>query len=81
LRDRDLLHRKGHWWKSEQVAPYNRIQHIELEQGPFARYFGLGSVTMYTAGDSSGDLSISGITYAEAERIKVLVAEKISANG
>jgi hypothetical protein len=80
LRENDIMHKKGHWWKTQLTVPYLRIQHIELEQGPIARYFGLGAVTVYTAGDSSGDLSISGIAYEEAERIKAFIAKKVGAN-
>lgn len=80
VREKDIIHAKGYWLKTQLTVPYNRIQHVEIEQGPLARALGLGSISVYTAGDSGGDLSISGIEYAEAERIKQFIAQKVVAD-
>lgn len=77
LREKDIIHTKGYWLRTELTVPYNRVQHVEIEQGPLARAFGLGSISVYTSGDSGGDLSISGIEYPEAERIKQFIAQKV----
>ena len=77
VREKDIIHTKGYWLRTQLTVPYNRVQHVEIEQGPLARAFGLGGISVYTAGDSGGDLSISGIEYAEAERIKQFIAQKV----
>lgn len=77
LREKDIIHTKGYWVRTELTVPYNRVQHVEIEQGPLARALGLGSISVYTSGDNGGDLSISGIEYPEAERIKQFIAQKV----
>lgn len=80
VREKDIIHTKGYWLRTQLTVPYNRVQHVEIEQGPLARAFGLGSISVYTAGDSGGDLSITGIEYPEAERIKQFIAQKVGAD-
>jgi membrane protein YdbS with pleckstrin-like domain len=77
VREKDIIHTRGYWVRTQLTVPYNRVQHVEIEQGPLARALGLGSISVYTAGDSGGDLSISGIEYTEAERIKQFIAQKV----
>ena len=40
---------------------FSRIQHLEIDEKPISRIFGLSSLSVYTAGDSSDDLVIRGI--------------------
>lgn len=80
VREKDIIHTKGFWLRTQLTVPYNRVQHVEIEQGPLARAFGLGGISVYTAGDSGGDLSISGIEYKEAERIKQFIAQKVGSD-
>ncbi len=42
----------GLWWKRKSFVPYNRITNIDLQQGPLSRRFGLGKVSIQTAGYS-----------------------------
>lgn len=80
VREKDIIHTKGYWLRTQLTVPYNRVQHVEIEQGPLARAFGLGAISVYTAGDSGGDLSISGLEYKEAERIKHFIAQKVTSD-
>lgn len=76
IREKDLIHVKGYWQRTQLTVPYNRVQHVEIKQGPIARSLGLGSISVYTAGASGGRLGISDIEFAEAERIKQFIAQK-----
>ncbi len=53
----------GLWWKRKSYVPYNRITNIDVLQGPLSRRFGLGKVSIQTAGYSGQ--SSSGVRLAE----------------
>ncbi len=76
LRHLDIHYKEGIWWRSNTVIPYNRIQHVEVQQGPIERMFDLSKIKIYTAGGSSSDLSIGGIQIDEAHRIKQYIINK-----
>jgi hypothetical protein len=56
---------RGVWWKTESFVPYNRITNVNINQGPISRHFGLGKLSVQTAG-FSGTTSHGG-KVAEAE--------------
>ena len=59
------------------VIPFSRIQHIEIDEGPFERFFKLSTMSIYTAGDSGKDLKISGLKKEKAQEIKELITAYI----
>lgn len=77
VRDKDILYKKGWIWRSTTVVPYNRIQHSEIDQGPIERMFGLSTLKIFTAGGSSSDLAIEGITPEKAHQIKDYIQAKV----
>jgi len=64
LDDDEITVTKGVWWKTRSFVPYNRITNINIYQGPISRRFGLGKVSIQTAGFSG--TSSSGTKVAEA---------------
>lgn len=64
LGEEEIIVSKGVWWKTKSFVPYNRITNINIYQGPISRYFGLGKLSIQTAG-FSGSTS-SGAKAAEA---------------
>jgi len=70
LRERDILYKSGILFQGVEAVPFNRIQHCELSQGPLERYFGLSSVSVFTAGGSSSDVVIEGLSRERAIRLK-----------
>lgn len=76
LREHDIIHQRGYWWTTHTAAPFARVQHVEISQGPIAKRFGLCTLRIFTAGGGGGDLSISGIGLEDAHRIKSFIAEK-----
>ena len=78
LRDLDISYKSGVIVKTMTTVPFSRIQHIEIDEGPISRYFGLASLSVYTAGDSSDDLEVKGIEKEEALRIKEFISSKIN---
>ncbi|MCF8244735.1 MAG: PH domain-containing protein [Saprospiraceae bacterium] len=77
LRQHDILHKHGVWWRSLTAIPFNRMQHCEISRGPVESAFGLATLRVFTAGGSGSDLSIGGLPVAEAERIKEFITGKI----
>ena len=80
LRERDVVYKSGLVWKRTTVLPFNRIQHAEVEQGPLQRLFQLSQLKVYTAGGSSSDLTISGISLEVAQSMKEFILRKTSLN-
>jgi uncharacterized protein len=76
LREKDILYRKGVLFKSMTAIPFNRVQHVEIKQGPIARYFGLHTLAVYTAGGESSDLSIPGLEGDMAQQLKTFIIQK-----
>lgn len=79
LRSRDIVYKSGLLWKKKIIIPFNRIQHCEIQQGPFSKMFGLKSLTVFTAGGGSSDLSIGGLPEDGAEELKEFIVAKINA--
>ena len=79
VRDKDLNYKKGWLWKSRMVVPFKRIQHSEVTQGPVDRMFNLAKLRVFTAGGSGSDLTIPGLKYEEANKLKTLITARITA--
>jgi membrane protein YdbS with pleckstrin-like domain len=61
------------------IAPYVRIQHVDIQRGPLERWLGLSTLVVYTAGSRGADVAIPGLTPDEAsdlqDRVKQLAIE------
>lgn len=73
LREHDLSLRSGVITHRVESLPFSRIQHVNVHRGPIERSLGLATLQVSTAGP---DISIPGLTQADAERIKLLVTER-----
>ena len=73
--DRDTFSvQKGYFFRSLTVVPYTRVQHIETEQGPLLRHYGLVSLTVSTAVDTH---EIPGLTPPEAQSVLEQIASLV----
>jgi len=54
LTESDIVVERGVWWKHKSIVPYNRVTNMDVVQGPLSRRFGLGKISIQTAGFSSG---------------------------
>lgn len=80
LRDKDILFRKGVFWRSVTAVPFNRIQHVETSNTPLDRKFGLATLQLFTAGGSSGDLKINGLGNDIARQLRIFILDKAGAS-
>ncbi|MBW7674605.1 PH domain-containing protein [Chryseobacterium chendengshani] len=78
IRERDLVYQQGWLKRTLIIVPFNRIQHIKVEQGWFSKILHLKSVSVYTAGINGGDISINGLPQDVAEGINHLIRTNIS---
>jgi len=78
VREKDVSFQRGLITYKLTTVPFNRIQHVEVNQGILAKLFKLSSVKIYTAGGSSSDLSIPGLLVSDAQKLKAFLSEKIS---
>lgn len=78
VRQHDMIYQSGFFVFTETIVPYNRIQHVEIKQGPLSRLFSLYSLRLYTAGASSGDLIMDGLDETTAQKLKSKVLSKTS---
>jgi uncharacterized protein len=70
LRKHDLVFRKGWLFEKLQVIPLKKIQHCQVKRGPLERRYGLASLKIFTAGGTGADITLSGLTQQDAERLK-----------
>ncbi len=70
LTEDGIQFRTGVLWQRELMIPFSRIQHLARRQGPVERLWGLSSLLIYTAGASSADCTIPGLSAAGAEALE-----------
>ncbi|RYG19811.1 hypothetical protein EON82_21000 [bacterium] len=60
----------SHGWlfRQSRTVPRDRIQHLDVNSGPFDRRFGLVQVVVHTAGTTVG--TIPGLSPERAERLR-----------
>ncbi|MBP6793622.1 MAG: PH domain-containing protein [Saprospiraceae bacterium] len=75
LREKDIVIQDGWLWRSCQIIPFVRIQHVVLNQGPIDRLFELAEIIIYTAGEESVH-KVEGMTLARAMDIKEFILLK-----
>lgn len=74
----DELHiQSGIWVRSRTVVPFGRVQHIDVGQGPVERRYGVGTLTLHTAGTRSAAVSLPGLEMPDAERLRDDIRGKI----
>jgi membrane protein YdbS with pleckstrin-like domain len=70
LDDRVLEIRHGIWFRTIQLVPLSRLQHVDLSRGPIERRFGLASLLLYTAGTHQAMIVIPGLAAEVAARLR-----------
>ncbi len=68
--DRVLETRSGLIFQNTRLLPLSRLQHVDIERGPFERTYGLSALVLHTAGTHSANIRIPGLDAAEAVRLR-----------
>lgn len=70
IREQDITYKSGLIFFSMTSVPFNRIQHTEVSQGPIGQMFDLATVQIYTAGGSTSDINVPGLSVGDAHKLK-----------
>ena len=62
--------RRGVYWRTITNVPRSRVQHTDVSQGPLERRYGLGTLVVYTAGTAHSKVTVSGLDFDVARRIR-----------
>jgi membrane protein YdbS with pleckstrin-like domain len=62
--------RRGVYWRTITNVPRSRVQHMDVSQGPLERRYGLGTLTIYTAGTTHSKVDVEGLDYDVARAIR-----------
>jgi membrane protein YdbS with pleckstrin-like domain len=62
--------KRGVFWKHRIAIPWARVQHADVSQGPLARQFALGNLTIHTAGTKHASIEIEGLNHTVAIELR-----------
>ena len=66
--------RRGVMWRHVITVPRTRIQHTDVSQGPVERRYGLGTLTLFTAGTEHERVDLPGLDHGRALAIRDALA-------
>lgn len=52
---------RGILFRHDTVVPFGRVQHIDVNQGPIERFFGIASLVLHTAGTHNASVKLPGL--------------------
>ena len=61
---------RGIWWHSDTIVPFGRVQHIDVDQGPVERAFGIATMTLHTAGNHNASVNLPGLEQELAKELR-----------
>ena len=71
LREDEMSWKRGVWFHTTGIVPYNRITNLDVKQGPVMRALGISTLALQTAGYSGQavpEIRIEGMEHAEELR-------------
>ncbi|RAV08645.1 PH domain-containing protein [Paenibacillus contaminans] len=77
IREQEIDLLRGIVFRKRTVIPMVRVQHVDTQQGPLMRKYGLSSVTFSTA---AGQHEIPALANEEADRVRIQIAELARVN-
>jgi hypothetical protein len=66
----ELQVRRGRWIQVHTVVPLERVQHLDIAQGPLERSFGVSRLIVHTAGTLHSQVPLPGLPRETAERMR-----------
>jgi membrane protein YdbS with pleckstrin-like domain len=73
----ELQVRRGLWTQVHTVVPLDRVQHIDLAQGPLERSFGVSRLVVHTAGTLHSQVLLPGLPRPTAEKMRDEIRARI----
>lgn len=66
----------GVLWKHRVIIPLGRVQHADVSQGPLQRQFGVGTLTIHTAGTQHASIPLEGLTHETALELRDMIVHQ-----
>lgn len=76
---RELTVKRGVWTEVVTHVPFERVQHLDVAQGPIERAFGVTRLQLHTAGTAHSLVTLPGLDRATAEQLRDEIREHIRA--
>jgi len=73
----ELRIRRGTWVRSETVVPLERVQHIDISEGPLERAFRVCRLVLHTAGTMHSLVQVPGLSRSDAEKMRDEIRARI----
>ena len=70
---------RGWLFRSDTVVPFNRVQHIDVHEGPIQRYYSLATLTLHTAGTHGAAVALDGLHRDDALAMREAIRDRIRA--
>ena len=68
---------RGVLFRSDTVVPFGRVQHIDVDQGPLERAYGLATLTLHTAGNHNASVALPGLAEPDARAMRETIRARI----
>ena len=68
---------RGVWTRVQTLVPLDRVQHIDVSQGPVERALGICSLVLHTAGTLHSQIVVPGLTRASADAMRDEIRSRI----
>ena len=62
--------RSGVLWRKENWLPITRLQHLDVQQGPLGRKWGMAGLALHTAGTHDHELVLHGLPTNDAHKLR-----------
>jgi len=68
---------RGLLFRHDTVVPFSRVQHIDVNQGPLDRLFGIATLTLHTAGNHNASVALPGLAEPLAREMRETIRAHI----
>lgn len=68
---------RGVLFHRDTVVPFGRVQHIDVEQGPLERMFGISRLVLHTAGTHNASVVLPGLAQERAAEMREAIRDHV----
>ncbi|WAT17272.1 PH domain-containing protein [Aurantiacibacter sp. MUD11] len=68
---------KGVMFHADTVVPFSRVQHLDVEQNPLERAFGISRLILHTAGTHNSSVTLPGLAHADAVAMREEIRQHV----
>jgi len=68
---------RGLFFRVDTIVPFVRVQHIDLEQGPIERQYGLSNLVVHTSGTHNSTVTLPGLRTEAATAMRDTIRRQI----